>query len=92
MEFFHAHRLSCTEKQTKGTEGPTPARGRNIQGVSQYRLSDLEPRSGRRIGGLTKTKEVGGGTCGWDAWERSRSGLGKEAGPGHREGEGNWQV
>lgn len=62
LEFFHA--LSCTERQTKDTEGPTPAGGRNIQGGSQYRFSDLQPTSGRGIGDLTKTKEVGGG----DLW------------------------
>lgn len=83
MEFFHAHRLTRTERQTKATEGPTPAGDRNIQGASQDRPSDLQSTSGRVIGDLTKM-ELEERICGWDAWERSRSGLEREAGPGQR--------
>lgn len=41
-------------------KAPTPKGGRNIQEASQYRLSDLQPRSERVAGDLTKTKGVGG--------------------------------
>lgn len=83
MEFFDAHGLPHTERQTKATEGTTPAGGRNIQGASQYRPSDLQSTSGRVIGDLTKT-ELEEKICAWDAWERSRSGLEKEARPGQK--------